>query len=48
MDPEEQNDSVEARIAAVEDELELLKNNVLPMLIDIREHVLARDEDEEV
>lgn len=41
---QEQQDSFEARIAAVEDELELLKNDVLPMLLDIREQLLARDE----
>ncbi len=45
MEPEEQEDSVEDRITLVEDELELLKNNVLPMLLDIREHLLTRDEE---
>ncbi|NQU97441.1 MAG: hypothetical protein HQ548_07350 [Chloroflexi bacterium] len=43
MDPEEQEDSIEARIAVIEDELELLKDNVLPMLLDIRERLLTRD-----
>ena len=45
MEPEEQEDSVEDRITLIEDELELLKNNVLPMLLDIREHLLTRDEE---
>lgn len=44
MESEEQEDNVEDRITLIEDELELLKNNVLPMLLDIREHLLARDE----
>ncbi len=46
MEPEEQEeDSTEARITLIEDELELLKNNVLPMLLDIRERLLTRDEE---
>ncbi len=45
MEPEEQEDNIEARITLIEDELELLKNNVLPMLLDIRERLLARDEE---
>ena len=45
MEPEEQEDSVEARITSIEDEIELLKNNVLPMLLDIRERLLTRDEE---
>jgi len=44
MEQEQQEDGMEARISAIEDELELLKNNVLPMLLEIREHLLARDE----
>ena len=44
MEQEQQEDGMEARITAIEDELELLKNNVLPMLLEIREHLLARDE----
>jgi len=46
MEQEQQEDSVEVRVAAIEDELELLKTNVLPMLLDIRERLLARDEEE--
>ena len=42
---EQEQESIEARITTVEDELELLKNNVLPMLLDIREQLLARDEE---
>jgi len=45
MEQEQLEDSFDARITAVEDELELLKNDVLPMLLDIREQLLARDEE---
>ena len=44
MTQEQQEEGIAARIAAVEDELELLKNDVLPMLLDIREQLLTRDE----
>ena len=45
MEPEEQEDNIETRITLIEDELELLKNNVLPMLLDIRERLLTRDDE---
>ena len=44
MESDESDDNIENRITLIEDEIELLKNNVLPMLLEIREHLLARDE----
>ena len=39
------NEALEARITAIEDELDLLKSSVLPTLLDIREQLLLRDEE---
>jgi hypothetical protein len=38
-------ETLENRIALIEDELELLKTNVLPALLEIRERILARDKE---
>lgn len=38
-------ETLENRIAVIEDELELLKTNVLPTLLEIRERILARDKE---
>jgi len=43
MDEENRDDNTEARIAAIDDELKLLKDSVLPMLLEIREQLLTRD-----
>jgi len=42
---EQQEATLEVRMEMVEDEIELLKTDVLPMLLEIRERVRSRDEE---
>jgi hypothetical protein len=41
---DEKADGLESRLNALQEELRLLKETVLPMLIEIRERLLRRDE----
>ncbi len=38
------NDGLDAQLAAVQEELRLLKETVIPMLLELRERLLRRDE----
>jgi hypothetical protein len=38
--PDPQTDDLEARLSAIQEELRVLKETVLPMLVEIRERLL--------
>jgi|GEM_PF-2700818 len=43
--PPEKQDDLEVRLSAIQEDLRLLKESVLPMLTEIRERLLRRNEE---